>query len=239
MKKGLLTVLWVVFITLLLLGVPRLAAMVANLFEYGAIDPDGSWAWISVRHIVQALIVLVLIFVIKQFKPLQFGFSWGDKAAGKKHVLLFILFFTLYTAGAYATTILTNSFQHFQFPLTGGNIGGYLGFQLLLSGPSEELIFRAFAMTMLGLMVSGGLFKGKLSYANIIAAVIFGLAHMRFTFAPFEVTYIPFQVIFAFVLGLFYGICYEKTGSMYYPMIMHSYGNVLMVGLTVIFSFIL
>ena len=239
MKKTLLTILWVLFLTVLLLGVPKLAGMAADLFDYRAIDPDGSWAWISVHHIVQALVFLGMIFFINRFKPQQFGFTWGDKAAGRKHVLMFILFFSIYTVGAYASTILTSSFQPFQFPLTGVNIGGYLGFQLLLSGPSEELIFRAFAMTMLALMVTGGIFKGRLTYANIIAAVIFGLAHVSFSFAPFTLSYIPFQVIFAFILGLAYGHCYEQSGSMYYPMIMHSYANVLMVGLTIIFSFIL
>ena len=117
------------------------------------------------------------------------------------------------------------------------NIIGQLSFQLLLSGPSEELIFRAFAITMLGIVIKKRVINGKVSTANFIAAVIFGLAHMSFSFAPFAVVYSPFQVVMAIVLGLFYGDCYEKSKSMYYPMMMHSISNIVMVGLSVIATF--
>lgn len=116
---------------------------------------------------------------------------------------------------------------------------GQLSFQLLLSGPSEELIFRAFAITMLGIVIKNRVFNGKASAANIIAAVIFGLAHIRFSFAPFAVVYNPLQVVMAIVLGLFYGDCYEKSQSIYYPMMMHSISNIIMVGITIIATFIL
>jgi uncharacterized protein len=46
-------VLWALFLTVLLLGVPRLAGAFADLFDYSAIDPDGAFAWISVHHIAQ------------------------------------------------------------------------------------------------------------------------------------------------------------------------------------------
>ena len=48
MAKTIKAASWVVFVTLILLGVPRIAGMIANLFDYRAIDPDGSYAWISV-----------------------------------------------------------------------------------------------------------------------------------------------------------------------------------------------
>lgn len=238
-SKGLKSILWVLLMALLLLGVPRLSGMIAALFNYDLIDPDGAYAWISVHHIAQALIFLLIMAVLSKVKSLDFGFSWGNKETGKKCVLTFFLFFSLYAAGAYTTVFLTNTFEKFAYPLTGTNIAGQMGFQLFLSGPSEELIFRAFAITMLALFVKGRLFKGKVSVANIIAAVVFGLAHVGFSFAPFELSYSPFQVIYAIVLGLFYGDCYEKTGSVYYPMIMHSFTNVVMVGVAIIASFIL
>ncbi len=75
----------------------------------------------------------------------------------------------------------------------GSNIIGQLSFQLLLSGPSEELIFRAFAITMLALVIKDRVFNGKASAANIIAAVIFGLAHMSFSFHPLQLVIIHFK----------------------------------------------
>lgn len=232
-------ILWVLFLTVLLLGIPKLSGLVADLFDYQSIDPDGAYAWISVHHIVQALIFILIIVIIHKFRHLEFGFGWGNKEVGRKYVLKFSLYFSIYVVGAFTTTILTNSFEGFEYPLTVTNIIGQMSFQLLLSGPSEELIFRAFAVTLLALFIKGRVLKGQVSTANIIAALIFGLAHVGFSMPPFEASYNSFQVIIAIVLGLFYGDCYEKTNSMYYPMIMHSVSNVIMVGVTIILSFIM
>lgn len=75
MKKILKSILWVLFFTFLLLGVPRLSGMIANLFDYQAIDSDGAYAWISVRHMVQALIFIIFIVVLNIVKPLEYGFG--------------------------------------------------------------------------------------------------------------------------------------------------------------------
>ena len=239
MNKTLHNSLWVFLLAGLLLGVPRLAGAAANLFNYHAIDPDGAFAWISVHHIVQALIFIIIIVVITKFKPLDFGFSWGNKEVGRKYVLSFTLIFGAGSLVSHVITILTSSFQPFQYPLTATNIFGQMGFQLLLSGPSEELIFRAFAITMLAIVIRGRFLKGKISYANFIAAIIFGLAHVGVSFAPLSLDYNLFQVILSIILGIFYGDCYEKTGSVLYPMIMHSISNVIMVGFTIMATFFL
>jgi len=239
LSKAIQKSLWVLLLAGLLLGVPRLAGAAANLFNYHAIDPDGSFAWIAVHHIVQALIFMIIIFVITIFKPLDFGFKWGDTKVGKKYVLSFALIFGAGSLVSHVITILTGSFQPFQYPLTATNIFGQMGFQLLLSGPSEELIFRAFAITMLALFIRGRFLKGKISYANFIAAIIFGLAHVGISIAPLSLDYNLFQVILSIVLGIFYGDCYEKTGSLLYPMLMHSISNVITVGIAIIATFLL
>ncbi len=229
----------VILLSFLLLFIPRTAGYFANLFNYSAIDPDGSFAWISVHHIFQAFVFLLIMILLKKKHHLDFGFHWGDKIIGKIITLRFFKYFTFYTIGSFTFLIITNGFQHFQFPLTATNIVGYMGFQLLLSGPSEELIFRAFAITMFSMFLKRKTITHHISSANLLAAVVFAVAHMSFSFNPFGVTYSMSQMLLAFGLGIFYGICYEKSGSMYYPMIMHSFSNVLMVGATIILSFIL
>jgi membrane protease YdiL (CAAX protease family) len=239
MKKLLRSILWVLLLSLLLLGVPRLSGMIASLFDYQTIDPDGAYACISVHHIVQALIFIMIIILLNKLKPISYGFGWGNKEVGKKYVLAFALIFSAGSLGTHILMIITSSFQEFAYPLTATNIIGQLSFQLLLSGPSEELIFRAFAITILALVIKVKLFNGNVSATNIIAAFIFGLAHVSFSLAPFAASYNPFQVLMAIVLGFFYGDCYEKSKSMYYPMMMHSISNVVMVGLTIIATVIL
>jgi uncharacterized protein len=250
LAKVLLQILWVLFLAVVLLGVPRLAGLAADQFDYSAVDPDGAFVWLSVRHIVQGLIFLVVMVVISRVSGIRFGFGWGDPQVGWLYVRIFALVFLGYSVVSLIIIFLTRSFQGFEFPMNIRNIAGYLGFQALLTGPSEELIFRAFAMTMLSLMITGSvvagdagfgrvvlkIFGGEISIVNLIAAVIFGLAHVRFTFNPFSASYSTGQVIYATLLGLFYGVCYERSGSMIYPMIMHSISNVVAVGMSIVAS---
>ncbi|MBN1262684.1 MAG: CPBP family intramembrane metalloprotease [Anaerolineae bacterium] len=252
--KFLKQVLWVLFLTVLLLGVPRLAGAFADLFDYSTIDPDGAFAWISVHHIAQAVVFLMLMLAISKVSAIRFGFGWGDRKEGLAYLRLFVLIYIGYVVvHRLIFLLLAGSLPVFWYQLTARNIIGQLSFQLLLTGPSEELIFRVFAITMLGLLVKGAvsdgekgpgkviatMFGGKISVANLIAAVIFGLAHVRFTFAPFSASFETGQVVVAVILGLFYGVCYERSKSMIYPMMMHSFSNVIVVGVSIITGFII
>lgn len=245
---------WVLFLTALLLGVPRLAGAFADLFDYSTVDTDGAFMWLSVHHIVQALVFLILMLAISKVSAIRFGYGWGDRQEGLAYLRLFVLIFIGYVVvHRVIVLLLTGSLPVFWYPLTARNIIGQLGFQLLLSGPSEELIFRAFAITMLGLLVKGAvcgeqkgagkviatMFGGSISVANLIAALIFGLAHVRFTFAPFSASFDTGQVVVSVILGLFYGVCYKRSKSMIYPMIMHSFVNVVVVGVSIITGFII
>ena len=245
-------VVWVLFIAALLLGVPRLGGLAADQFDYSAVDPDGAFAWISVHHIVQALIVLAIMVVISAVSAIRFGFGWGDRKVGLLYVRVLVLIFAAYAVISVIIMVATGSWASFPYPFTARNVAGQLGFQLLLSGPSEELIFRAFGITMLALVLKGAVFGGEtaigkglttvlggeLTVANLIATIVFGLAHIRVTFAPFSLSYSTFQVFYSMVLGLFYGVCYERSESMVYPMIMHSITNVVAVGVLVAAEFI-
>ena len=235
LKKALL----IIILTVILLGAPILGRLGANLFDFSKIDPDSSFMWISIHHIIQGIVILILIFISHKLLSFDFKLGLGNKEVGIKYLKRFMFFFMIYTVGAFLSMIILNGFQQFQYPLTGINIAGYLGFQLLLSGPSEELIFRAFAITIFTLLITEKRINKHISYANLFAAIIFGLAHVYIAFSPFELSYTIFQVVYATVLGYFYGDCYEKSRSVIYPMIMHSFTNVMMIGITVILSFIL
>ena len=96
------------------------------------------------------------------------------------------------------------------------------------------MLFRS-----LSVFISKRLFKNRVSLANIIVAIIFGLAHIAIIWSPFELRYSLVQVIYAIILGLVYGDCFEKTGSVLYPMALHSISNVISVGVTIIITTIM
>jgi uncharacterized protein len=134
MNKAFKIILWVLFLTLILLGVPSLSGMIASFFDYQAIDPDGAYAWISVHHIVQALIFVIIIIILNKFKLLEYGFGWGNKEVGKKYVLFFTLIFGAGSLGTHLLMILTSSFQQFAYPLTATNNHGTIGFSAFFIG---------------------------------------------------------------------------------------------------------
>ena len=90
-----------------------------------------------------------------------------------------------------------------------------LGFQLLLSGTSEEILFRALPITVFGTFECR---KEKNDYklAIIIASMLFSIAHIKWTILPFAVSLSWFQLIYAFVLGLIYAVTYIKSKSIIY-----------------------
>lgn len=240
MKRILFGMITVLLVFIMLIGFPIVSGYIANLLPAPNLDPDGVFWWISIHHIAQALIFIPFIIVLKKIKPeLNFGFGWGDKKRGWTYVFRFTIFFLIYTAIGFVITIVSKSFNPYDFSINFRNVTGYLGFQLLLSGPSEELLFRAFGITVIAMFFNKRLFKGKVSSANLIIAVIFGLAHVGIHFSPFSLSYSLFQVIYAFALGLVYGDAYEKTGSVYYPMMIHSISNVIAVATTILFTAIL
>lgn len=237
--KNFLKVLIMILLAFIFLIAPRIGGFVAGLFNYASIDPDGAFMWISVHHIIQALVIVLLMLLFSGAFNIKFNLGLGDRSVGLKYLKRFALGFTVYTLIAFLITFLSGGLQPFAYPLTLRNIAGYLGFQLLLSGPSEELVFRAFAISVFAGLVTNKRLNKHLSYAVLFASIIFGIAHINISFNPFGVSYSVFQVIYAVVLGYFYGDCYEKSKSVIYPMLMHSFSNVLMIGLTVVISFLL
>ena len=50
----------------------KLGSFIADSFQYAVIDKDSTFMNISVHHIVQMIVTLVLIFVIRKKTDLQF-----------------------------------------------------------------------------------------------------------------------------------------------------------------------
>ena len=123
------------------------------------------------------------------------------------------------------------------FPLNITNVAGTLGFQLLLSGTSEEILFRALPITLLvyAYSVKTGepikIYKLEVSRETMIAAVLFAIAHIGWELNPFSITQFNIhQLVLSVVFGIFYGVAYQKSNSALYPMIMHGISNFVIKG---------
>jgi len=98
---------------------------------------------------------------------------------------------------------------------------------LLISFPSifEEAVFRGIVLTV---------FLGKYSErkAIIFSALGFGLMHMLNLAGGRELVWVLGQVVWSFILGLFYGYLFVRTRSLLPLMIVHYLGNVFIGSLT-------
>lgn len=66
----------------------------------------------------------------------------------------------------------------------------------------------------------------------------FSLAHIRWSLFPISVSFSCFQLAYAFILGIAYGITFLKSRSVLYPAVMHGMSNFVMVGAGYMFALI-
>ena len=210
----------------------------ADLFSYQSIDPHGAFAWISVHHIVQGLAILAAMALIMVLYKADFRLGLGDKRLGIRIVLWFTVIVAAYQFAMWFLLDALSLFKPFAYPVNIRNVLGAMAFQLFLSGTSEELLFRAFPITLLSLFTAKTfrLFSGRVNMplSVIIAAVTFSLAHVNWTVDPFRLQYDILQLLYALAMGIIQGWAYVKTRSVVYPMMMHGISNVLVTGISIV-----
>lgn len=210
-----------------------LARMIADLFAYDYIDSSNVFMHISVHHIVQMLIALLAIYFISKKYDIRFNLKFRLSKIGMIYTWIFIVIICLYVLTTYFIGYKTGAIQPYEYPLNAINICGTLGFQLLLSGPSEEILFRALPITIFLSMFKNKTNKWQDSVIIMISCILFSLAHISWDYSALNFDW--FQLIYAFILGAAYAITFIKSKSIIYPMIMHSMSNFLMVGIGYIF----
>ena len=215
----------------------RIGGVVADLFSYKKFDLYNLYAWVSVHHITQMLIALAVIVVLSKLLKVDFGFKLGDTKTGMKYLIVYTAVFTVFTLISHIFMYIYNMLPVLDFPLNKSNVLGTLGFQMFLSGSSEEILFRAVPITILIYASKGSInLKWGITQETIIASFLFSIAHINWSLSPFVFDVNYFQLFYAFVLGTIQGIAYQRSRSILYPMLMHSISNVLMVGTGYLFT---
>ncbi len=203
---------------------PRYASNISNyFFEFG------SSAWDFSHHILQmvfALIIIILLALFTKTSIQDWGFNlnnsrWSLRTVGK----FCIGYAIILPIGTIINQILLGWPNLLWFDLTWGDFFRTFAFSVTMPGISEEIVFRAMVMGILSFAWEGKIMIGKvqISHANLIAAGIFAFAHVYFTLDPFAIVYYNImQLAFAFFLGLFYGVMFEKTKSLLGPILAHN-----------------
>jgi hypothetical protein len=218
-----------VVVTLLALAPAYLGAAIASLFLHRSIpwSHNPQLLWLYVQHGAQLLVGLLLILMVKRRVRADYCLHWPrGRTEFAPALLLGALFGFVMTLVDYAPQILSRTHPNLGYPLTVGNAAGWLFFEFVYVGPTEEIPFRALLVTYLAATMPGKVRIGRwqMNWAGVIVAIMFALLHAT----NFNLRAWPLalgQQIYAFLLGVLYAYWLEKSQSIVAPIIGHNVGD--------------
>jgi uncharacterized protein len=224
-----LKILPLVVVMLLALAPAYLGAAIASLLVHRSIpwSHNPQLLWLYVQHAAQLLVGLLLILVVRHWVRADYGLHWPRGRTEFVPALLWgALFGIVMTLVDYAPQILSRTHPSLGYPLTAGNAAGWLFFEFVYVGPTEEIPFRALLVTYLAATMPGKVRIGRwqMNWAGVIVAIMFALLHAT----NFNLRAWPLalgQQIYAFLLGVLYAYWLEKSQSIVAPIIGHNVGD--------------
>ena len=206
-----------------------LKGLILPLFPDGYIK-EHFWIRQHIHHFGQMLLALLVIILVLREQIKDYGLILKNRRLSLKYALWFFLAYGIITILNFLPNFLSSKPESFGFSPTAFNILGWLSFELLMSGASEEIFFRGLLQTYLCKAWKGSvkIIRINVPTAGIIAALIFTFAHIEINFNPFAINYNLLQVVMAFILGIFYSIAYDRTRSLLAPILTHNFANFIM-----------
>ena len=212
-------------------GVPVAAAYGALFFSkaiHWNLTPGANLPWLYMQHGFQFLVALIVIAVLKVFLvPADYGLH---RPRGKTYIWSAILWGTFFgvlmTVVDYAPQLIAHAKPDLGFSPTPGNVAGWMFFESVYVGPTEEIPFRALLVTYLAATMPGKLHIGRfnMNWAGVIVALIFALLHAT-SFDTHNWPEALGQQFYAFALGVLYAYWLEKSKSVVAPIIGHNFSD--------------
>lgn len=223
-----LIVAWLALIALLAIhfGI-QLGARQLWIFPHITDDPlllqHGSWLHYLNHHLAQMAIALVLIAILTRGRFRAAGLNLAHARESLRLLTsgFFPVLFLCLMVGHVITPIVQGvPPERFAGGLRAMDLVGILVFSWIIVGLSEEVVFRGFFQTALAKFWRGTvkMVGVQVPVAGVWAAIIFTVAHISFSTMSAE----PRQLVLAFVLGIYYAVAYNRTGSLLAPVVAHN-----------------
>ena len=183
------------------------------------------WIFLYLHHFFQMIFAIIIMLILGGGLR-NYGFTLESK-----NLYIFpaitvgIMFGVIMTLVDHLPTIIAGV-KISGYDLTPLNVMGWLSFEWVFAGLSEEIFIRGMMMTYLMRKMNGHVrfFKWEVHIAGVIIAVLFALMHLSSFFSG-NLIYAIGQQIYAFILGLIYAYFYEKSRSLAAPIIAHNVSN--------------
>jgi uncharacterized protein len=222
-----LKLLPIVVAVLLFVGISVLSAVTIYIAEHfmRLIErPEMPWIFDGYVELAQLAFAYIAIRFMRRRFPGEYGLAEPE---GNSYVLVAILwavfFGVLMTLVDYWPQLVAHRPPGQPYPLTPFNITGWLSYQGLIAGPSDEVLLRGLIVTYLAMAMPGRIaFRGyEMNGAGVVVAVLYTLAHVgNFFLLPFAMAF--GQVVYMLAQGILFAYWYEKSGSLLAPIIGHS-----------------
>ena len=224
-KRKILPVIAVI-IFILLVGT---ASQILTNYSVKLFNPETlkayRWIWLYFHHFFQMVLSIITIILLGGgFK--NYGFTLKSKNLYiSPAIIIGVMFGIIMTLVDHLPTIISGS-QITGYALNTTNVIGWLSFEWVFAGLSEEIFIRGLMMTFLMKYFKGHVkfFKWDVHVAGVIIAVLFALMHIS-SFWSGNLIYAIGQQIYAFILGLCYAYFYEKSKSLLSPILAHNLSN--------------
>lgn len=192
-------------------------------------DPETlrAYRWIRLyfHHFFQMALAIITILLLRGgFRNYGFTFKSKDLYISPA-IIVGVMFGIIMTLVDHLPAIISGN-KIMGYDLNTTNIIGWLSFEWVFAGLSEEIFIRGLMMTYLMKYFEGHVkfFKWDVHVAGVIIAVLFALMHLS-SFWTGNLIYAIGQQIYAFILGLCYAYFYEKSKSLLSPIIAHNLSN--------------
>ena len=194
-----------------------------------AVVPGGNVGWLYLQHAGQLIVALGAIAALKyRLVPADYGLHLPRQKAYVLPAILWGTFFgALMTLVDYAPQLITQARPDLGFARTPSNLWGWLVFEGVYVGPTEEIPFRALLVTYLATTMPGKLRWGRfeMNWAGLFVALIFALLHAT-SFHTRAWPQALGQQLYAFALGVLYAYWLEKSRSIVAPIVGHNVSDV-------------
>jgi membrane protease YdiL (CAAX protease family) len=186
-----------------------------------------------VHRSVQFILVLMLLKLLFRAKLSNFGFNFNNKKLSLNIIAYVSVLWPIIILAFFIFSInCINGFSSYlssKYPSSvSWMIASLSRDALLLDSFAEEILYRSFVILSLERYWKGTvkIKNWSVSHATLLSVPIFVAAHISLTIFPFKViSYDPTQLVLTLFTGLLFAISFEKTRSLFAPIVLHGYTN--------------